>query len=53
MILLVDLDTGATFEADPDRLRDGNRPPGNWRIASEVTVQEWIAALKKCQARWN
>lgn len=53
MILLVDLETGETFEADADSLRGGNRPSGNWRIASEVTTEEWIAALKKCQARWN
>lgn len=36
MILLVDLDTGATMEVDPYRLHYGNRPNGNWRIASRV-----------------
>lgn len=53
MILLVDLDTGQTMEADPYALRDGSRPPGNWVIASEVTLQEWIDALKRANARWN
>lgn len=45
-ILLIDLETGHTIEADPYVLRP-QCLPSNYRFAEDITTEEWIEALQK------
>ena len=48
VIKLVNLDTAEVIEADPYVLREQCIPEG-YKIADDITVDEWIEALKKAR----
>jgi len=47
-VKIVNLDTGHVIEADPYVLREQCIPHG-YRFAEDITVEEWIEALKRAR----
>jgi len=45
MVLMINLETGETLEADEYALKERGRPEG-YREADYVSVKEWIEALQ-------
>jgi uncharacterized protein (AIM24 family) len=48
-ILLVNLETGETIQADPYAMKDHGRPDG-FVEAETVTTEQWVAALQRAIA---